>query len=277
MFVSVAKGNEDVLEVEAATLDYVTLVLVASICIGIWFFRSRRSTLPRNVNIDPKITQTTAVLLFGAMFLLGGIGAKFGSSQVAEPSLEKTAWMYSSAMIAQIPVLLTYFLLHKEKRFVGIVYVSVITYIVFVPAALSVASIIHSLFSSFGWEQANQVGHETLAELIGHKWGSVDWVVIICVTVGAGIFEEILYRGLILPFFMSIIGRKTPWLAITTTSGLFALMHISTSMPSAILGLFILSIGLCWARIKSGGILSPILIHITFNAMNIAFVYSTHL
>lgn len=265
------------LEVEAATLDYVTLVLVASICIGIWFFRSRRSTLPRNVNIDPKITQTTAVLLFGAMFLLGGIGAKFGSSQVAEPSLEKTAWMYSSAMIAQIPVLLTYFLLHKEKRFVGIVYVSVITYIVFVPAALSVASIIHSLFSSFGWEQANQVGHETLAELIGHKWGSVDWVVIICVTVGAGIFEEILYRGLILPFFMSIIGRKTPWLAITTTSGLFALMHISTSMPSAILGLFILSIGLCWARIKSGGILSPILIHITFNAMNIAFVYSTHL
>jgi membrane protease YdiL (CAAX protease family) len=54
-------------------------------------------------------------------------------------------------------------------------------------------------------------------------------------------------------------------------------MHIGTSSPSAIIGLFVLSIGLCWARVKSGGILAPILIHIVFNAVNIAIVYSTTL
>jgi hypothetical protein len=102
-------------------------------------------------------------------------------------------------------------------------------------------------------------------------------IIIICVTLGAGIFEEILYRGLILPTFTAVLSGKTAWGAIVATSVFFAVMHIGTSTPSAIAGLFVLSVGLCWARVKSGGVIAPIVIHIVFNAINIAIVYSTTL
>jgi membrane protease YdiL (CAAX protease family) len=153
--------------------------------------------------------------------------------------------------------------------------VFLIAYAVFVPIALAVAGLGHALLVGVGLEPAGGVGHEVLQQIKQAPSSGSTWIVIICVTIGAGIFEELMYRGLLLPSFAAVIGGKTVWRAIFATSLLFAIMHIGIAQPSAVVGLFFLSIGLCWARVKSGGILAPILIHVVFNAMNIAFVYST--
>lgn len=265
-------------EVKATSFDFVTLGLVVfSVWIGVWFVRTGRWALPKSTSLDPWITPTMAILLCGAMFLLGGVGAWFGASRVLEPSVEKTAWMYAFALAAQLPVLLAFTSLRRRCRPKNTIPVSILSFAVYVPAALAVAGVFHILFSSIGWEPFVQLGHETLDDLASQPWDSSAWMIVICVTIGAGVFEEVMYRGLILPFFAALIGGNTPWRAIIATSVLFALMHIGPAMPSAILGLFVLSVGLCWARVKSGGVLAPILIHIVFNAMNIAIVYSTNL
>ena len=167
--------------------------------------------------------------------------------------------------------------LQKKPKWHHTVSTVCVTFAVFVPIALVVAAISHAILVFAGLESQSNLGHSTLEQLADTSWGFSAWVVVLCVTLGAGIVEELMYRGLILPAFNTVIGGKSPWRAIVATSVVFAVMHIGAAESSAILGLFVLSIGLCWARVKSGGILAPIVIHILFNAINIAFVYSTHL
>lgn len=221
-----------------------------------------------------------AILLAAAMFILMGLGGLWGASQAPEATqgtMAYSAWIYTSAMIAQIPVILVYAYLRKRCGSRHVVEIAMTAFIVFVPMAFAVAGVLHGLFSIIGIEPQSALGHETLIDLSGGQWSTSAWIVVICVTIGAGIFEEVLYRGLILPTFTAVISGRTAWGAIVATSVLFAVMHIGASSPSAIMGLFVLSIGLCWARVKSGGVIAPIVIHIVFNAMNIAIVYSTNL
>ena len=218
-----------------------------------------------------------AVLLSAAIFLLGGFGALLGSKLAPQETTQSTAWMYALAMIAQIPVVIAYAILRKRcgSRHIGTV--AVIAFIVFGPMALATAAVLHGILSLAGLEPPTSLGHETLVNLTVGPWTMSKWVIVVCATIGAGIFEEVLYRGLILPTFVTVIGSKTAWSAIIATSLFFAAMHIGVAPISALVGLFVLSIGLCWARVKSGGVIAPILIHIVFNTMNIAFVYSTNL
>jgi membrane protease YdiL (CAAX protease family) len=275
---TVAKGSEEVEIVEASSINLFTLMLAGfSIAIGIWFVKSRQMLLPRRGYLDPAITPTMALLLCGAMFILAGIGAWWGAQHVQEEAdtMNGFAWTIGFSMLAQIPILILYGYFRRKCGSRHILPVFLVAYIVFVPIALSVAGFGHALLVQMGLEPANSTGHVVLEQIRHAPWAESTWVVIVCVTVGAGIFEEVMYRGLILPSFAAVIGGKTVWRAVLATSAFFAVMHIGVSPPSAVVGLFFLSIGLCWARVKSGGIITPILIHIVFNAMNIAIVYST--
>lgn len=209
-----------------------------------------------------------------------GLGGLWGASQApesSEGSLTQTAWIYASAMIAQIPIVVVYAMFRRRCGSRRVVEIAMTTFLVFVPMAFAVAGVLHWVFIMAGIEPHSKLGHETLQELAGGSWNTSALIIILCVTIGAGIFEEILYRGLILPTFTAVLSGKTAWGAIVATSVFFAAMHIGTSAPSAIVGLFVLSIGLCWARVKSGGVIAPIVIHVVFNATNIAIVYSTTL
>jgi membrane protease YdiL (CAAX protease family) len=275
---SVAKGNEEIQTVEVPLFDFTTVLLaIFSIGIGLWFVKSGQGTLSRRGYLDPAITPTLAVMLCGMMFIFAGLGAWWGSGHGDDGTMQKTAWIYGSAAVAQIPILLMYSKLHRKSYSRHILPISCIAFAVFVPIALTIAAIGHALLVTVGIEAHSNLGHETLKQLANAPWGSATWVVVVCATLGAGVFEEIMYRGLILPAFSSMFGGKTFWRATIATSGFFALMHIGAAQPSAIAGLFVLSIGLCWARVKSGGVIAPIVIHVVFNTMNIAFVYSTHL
>jgi membrane protease YdiL (CAAX protease family) len=275
---SVAKGNEELQTVEPPLFDFATLLLaIFAIGIVFWFKQSKLSALPRQGHLVVGMTPMMLALLCCAMFVLGGIGAWWGFGRGAEGTLSETAWMYGSSIVAQIPIVLVYAKYSLKRRHRRDILVSCLAFVVFVPLALTVAALSHAVFVTSGLELHSSLGHETLKQLAVSPMGAQTWIVILSVTVGAGILEEVFYRGLLLPLFAELFGGKTVWRAIIATSAFFAVMHIGIAQPSAILGLFVLSIGLCWARVKSGGVLSPIVIHVVFNAMNIAFVYSTHL
>ena len=282
MCITEAKGNDVIQVTEADPFDFLTLVLViASISIGIWFVKSGRNLLPPRDYSDNTITPIMATFLCAMIFLLSGIGGWlggwWGAGRIAQSTIEQHAWISASAVIATIPVLIVYMALRHRYRSRHVIAAVVTTFVVFVPMTLAVAEIGHKAFTTIGLEPLAKFGHTTLDDLAASSWGTSAWIVVICATIGAGIIEEILYRGLMLPLLASLIGGRTAWRAIITTSILFALMHAGSVPPSAMIGLFVFAIGLGWARIVSRGVVAPIAIHILFNAMNIAFVYSTKL
>jgi membrane protease YdiL (CAAX protease family) len=81
----------------------------------------------------------------------------------------------------------------------------------------------------------------------------------------APLLEEMLFRGLLQSVIRSYVGR--PWLAVTVTSLLFAMVHANATHWPA---LFVLAMGLGYAYEKSGSLFQPILMHAFFNGMTIA-------
>jgi len=191
--------------------------------------------------------------------------------------MQQLAWMHSGAMLAPIPIVIAYAALRRRCGSRHIVPSFIIAFVVFVPMTFAAAAIGHIVFSYVRIEPPGDIAHVTLMKLADEPWGWSAFVVVLCVTVGAGIVEEVMYRGLILPSLSTIIGGNTVWKAIIITSILFSVVHWGAypAQPSALLGLFVFSIGLCWARVKSGGVVAPIAMHILFNAINIAYVYYT--
>jgi len=213
-----------------------------------------------------------AVLLFFGSLLLGSLGALFGMSHGEPASIEQLAWISGGAICAQLPVVFVYMLFVQPPNIRNNIGLIVFTFAIFTPLALAISSVAHVLFSSIGWEDPNEMGHETLTLIQSAEFSTYLVVVVLAATIGAGVIEEIVFRGLLFPSMPEIDGGSSVWGAIFVTSVIFSAMHIGSVPPSALLGLFVLSVGLCLARVKSGGVFAPIVIHILFNAFNIAFV-----
>ena len=213
-----------------------------------------------------------AVLLFFASLLLGSLGALFGMSHGEPQSIEQLSWISGGAICAQIPVVFAYNMFVKPPKIKKNTGVIAIGFVVFTPLALITSGVAHFLFSSIGWEDPNEMGHETLTLIQNAEFSTYLVVVVLGATFGAGVIEEVVFRGLLLPSVAHFFGGSSAWSAIFTTSVIFSAMHIGSVPLSALLGLIVLSVGLCLARVKSGGVFAPIVIHILFNAFNIAFV-----
>ncbi len=137
------------------------------------------------------------------------------------------------------------------------------------PVVALVGSLAAGAHAGITGEPPEQLAHPTLQALSGNLGDPWAWVLIAGVVLGAPIVEEILYRG----FLQSAMLRafKSPWVAITLTSLVFTLAHAPGGVPwYALVTLFILSIalGLAFERTRHLGV--PIVMHIAFNALNIA-------
>ena len=82
----------------------------------------------------------------------------------------------------------------------------------------------------------------------------------------APICEELLFRGVIYP---SLRDLGHPRLAIAASSHLFAAIHGSLAL---MLPLTVLAVILVWLYEKTGSIVTPILMHAAFNAVNFAMI-----
>lgn len=93
----------------------------------------------------------------------------------------------------------------------------------------------------------------------------------------APLFEELLFRGILLPWLRRVLGV---WPAIVTSSLLFAVLH-ADAWPAPI-PLFVLALFLGYLAYRTSSLVAPIVLHATFNGVSmLALVlqvkFSSHL
>lgn len=126
--------------------------------------------------------------------------------------------------------------------------------------------------SSYVWtvvtgEPADMLGHKTLRQLVDPEADAWRWAVIVLVTLGPAVYEEIVYRGLLQGGLRWLTGSR--WGAILATSVLFTVMHVGAAEWRAMLPLFVLSIVLGVVYERRGRLVASMVLHFAFNLTNI--------
>lgn len=136
--------------------------------------------------------------------------------------------------------------------------------VVFYLAALPLLWFYSALYQIF----LQQFGHEFFLQDVAQVLTApATWPVraalFFIVIVVAPVFEEIIFRGILLPFF---VARAGFWPGIALISLLFAGLH--WHLPS-LLPLFLLSVMFCLAYARTRSLLVPMGMHIAFNGVTV--------
>ncbi len=117
------------------------------------------------------------------------------------------------------------------------------------------------------------IGHTLLAQLVVSPVDVWLYLTIVLAVVGAPVYEEVLYRGIVQQALVGAGMRR--WPAILTTSVLFALVHLGAVPLHALPLLFVLSIGFGWVYEKTGRMWASITMHAAFNLVNLLLAWLT--
>ena len=131
-----------------------------------------------------------------------------------------------------------------------------------------------------GLADTDPIAHATL-ELLTSQTGPADpwwWAVVSGAVIGAPLLEEVVFRGLLQPAVHSI--TRSPWIGILIPAALFTLLHIPSSPDAggaAISGvptIAALAVALGLARARTGSLAVPLVMHVAFNALNVAMAFA---
>jgi len=86
----------------------------------------------------------------------------------------------------------------------------------------------------------------------------------------APVGEELLFRGVLLPWLTGWMGRLA---ALGVSAGVFASLHLFYGVFTG--WIFFLGLLLGWARLASGGLRAPILLHVTINSFALLMLART--
>lgn len=133
-------------------------------------------------------------------------------------------------------------------------------YFAMVPLFLFMSALYHYALRAVGYD----VNLQEVARLITDEpsWVARAYLHLVAVVVAPAV-EEILFRGIGLPFLVRRVGVGP---AVFVISLLFALIHFH--VPSVV-PLFVVSLALCVAYVHSGSLLVPIVMHALFNGVNL--------
>ena len=120
-----------------------------------------------------------------------------------------------------------------------------------------------------GEEPPPPAAHATLRELIKLNESRDPWwyATVVLVVVGAPIFEEIIYRGMLQTGLMHL--TRSLWASILITSGIFTFVHIGSVSGYALPALFLLSVGFGLAMERTGRLWTSMVMHAVFNLYNV--------
>lgn len=133
-------------------------------------------------------------------------------------------------------------------------------YLAFVPILLILSTVWHMLLE---WTFSSEVELQEVAQIISQDltWLQVCYM---CVAIfAAPIYEEIIFRGVLFPFFLKRIGLTAGTIVVAV---LFSIMHFH--LPSFV-PLVLLSSVLSLAYWRTGSIWTSIGIHMIWNAMTV--------
>lgn len=128
------------------------------------------------------------------------------------------------------------------------------------------AALLHANLT--GAAAPTSIAHETLRDLLTQPRTVWWWLTILAAGVAAPIGEEILFRGFIQSALVRAMGPS--WAPVVLTSVLFTLIHFGAADPHALPALFMLSLAIGATFERTGRLGAPIVMHIGFNAINLA-------
>ena len=110
---------------------------------------------------------------------------------------------------------------------------------------------------------------ERARELVEGVTGGMAVLLVVVVAIGAPLFEELVYRGLLQRSLAATLG---PWPGLIAASVWFGVIHLApVELPGLVLAGFVFGLGL-----HLTGRLGPaMLAHVAFNATGLAMVFST--
>ena len=130
-----------------------------------------------------------------------------------------------------------------------------------------------ALMSLLG-EPAPEVAHETLVTLQESFSLNLLLTIIISAVIMAPLIEELVFRGVLQTTLMRLMkGRR--WPAMLITAAVFSAIHAWVVPAQALLSLFVLGLVFSYVYERTGSLLTPILAHAVFNAINIAVAMVT--
>lgn len=118
---------------------------------------------------------------------------------------------------------------------------------------------------------AKTVNHEVLERLTNDPSTSVIITAVIGAVVIAPLLEEPVFRGVLQTCLIRLFGGHR-WPAMIIASALFSATHASIAPWQDLIPLFVLGLVFGYLYERTGSLLTPILAHAGFNAINITFV-----
>ncbi|MCZ6835534.1 MAG: CPBP family intramembrane metalloprotease [Planctomycetota bacterium] len=262
------------------------ILLAISVFVLYTFIKGRQHRLHNTPRRPQTFTPEMGVLLFFGMYLMGVIAAGaakklFGLDQMtagelmADPSAQVK--LQGGFYLGQLLLLVVFLNLRRKPRrmghdsrtsWFGAMLFGIGTLVLVWPICMSSGNVAAWAIRFVWGVEADPISHDLLNVFISSEKDVWFWSLVGCATLLPGIFEEIMYRG----FLQESLSRLgiNPWYSIGATSVLFALMHIGSVEPHALVSLFVLSLGFGWAYEKTGRLAAPITMHILFNVGNIA-------
>lgn len=142
-----------------------------------------------------------------------------------------------------------------------------------VPILLLLGVLLAALATVLQGEPPDPTAHDTLAMLQLEEDGAWRIAVMLLVSLGAPVFEEITYRGFIQSAVRAAAGATHggTWWAIVLTSVVFTMIHMGEVAWYALPVLTCLSVCLGLAFERSGRLGVPIAIHAFFNVSQLAY------
>lgn len=155
----------------------------------------------------------------------------------------------------------------------------VVAFLIAVPFVLGTSVVSTLVYTKIKQKAPDAAAHELLRMYRDNPNDVWVWTLLGAAVLLGPIVEELMYRAFLQTGFLA--ATKRAWIAILSTSILFTMMHVGTpdkpNVPwHALPTLLVLSIGMGVAFERSGRIGVPILMHVLYNASNVAImVWST--
>ncbi len=144
-----------------------------------------------------------------------------------------------------------------------------------IPRYYVLISILVSLLLSCGYQWLDMIFHYSAVSVwqdnLLHSAGKLQLLLLLSIIIMNPIFEEILFRGVLLSG-MSNSGIS-PAFSCVITSVIWALLHFQYH-SSVMIILFLIGVVLAVMRVYSRTLFSPLIIHIIFNASQMFFYYN---
>ncbi len=272
------------LSVRVSTGDLLAAALALAL-LGIVVYRRWYVLAPVPSPPEPTSPPVGAALFIAAV-LLGVVGTlaaaaimgiDAGPEREAPLGLTEQGQLMGGMYLGQAVVIIIFVvLLLRAKRprpdrrpgWAGATGIAVAALLVLWPILLLTGSLSGWLMRWVTGEPTDVIAHGTLRSMLDDPWTPGFLLVGFGAVVLAPIFEEVFYRGLLQRTVRQMgIG---PWPAIIGTSLFFAFVHIGAADAHALVVLFVLSLGFGWVYERTGRLFAPLLMHMLFNAGNLA-------